>query len=88
METPSHTIRRTSIPGAAGAAITGTATIGTADMKADMAADMKADMEADTAVEADMGAAADTLLRLRTLEIQPPWQPHSDCQANGCNYRR
>jgi hypothetical protein len=101
METPSHTIRRTSIPGAA---ITGTATIGTADMKADMAADMKADtaadtaadmkadmeadMEADTAVEADMGAAADTLLRLRTLEIQPPWQPHSDCQANGCNYRR
>jgi hypothetical protein len=100
METPSHTIRRTSIPGAAGAAITGTATIGTADMKADMAADMAADMKADmkadtavdmkvdTAVEADMGAAADTLLRLRTLEIQPPWQPHSDCQANGCNYRR
>jgi hypothetical protein len=100
METPSHTIRRTSIPGAAGAAITGTATIGTADMKADMAADMKADvavdmtvdmaadMEADTAVEADTGAAADTLPRLRTLEIQPPWQPHSDCQANGCNYRR
>jgi hypothetical protein len=59
-----------------------------ADMKADTAVDMKADMEVDTAVEADMGAAADTLLRLRTLEIQPPWQPHSDCQANGCNYRR
>jgi hypothetical protein len=84
METPSHTIRRTSIPGAAGAAITGTATIGTADMKADMAANMAVDM----AVEADMGAAADTLPRLRTLEIQPSWQPHSDCQANGCNYRR
>jgi CheY-like chemotaxis protein len=66
METPSHTIRRTSILGAAGAAITGTATIGTAtigtpDMKADMKADMAADMEADTAVGADMGAAADTL---------------------------
>jgi hypothetical protein len=74
METPSHTIRRTSIPGAAGAAITGTATIGTADMAADMKADMEADTaveaEADTAVEADMGAAADTFLRLRTLEIQ------------------
>jgi hypothetical protein len=93
METPSHTIRRTSIPGAAGAAITGTvitgtATIGMEDMKADTAVEADMAVEADTAVEADMGAAADTLARLRTLEIQPPWQPHSDCQANGCNYRR
>jgi hypothetical protein len=91
METPSHTIRRTSIPGAAGVAITGTADMKAdiaADMKADIAVDVAVDMTVDMAVEADTGAAADTLPRLRTLEIQPPWQPHSDCQANGCNYRR
>jgi hypothetical protein len=69
METRSHTIRRTSIPStgrrtipavfgataADGAAITGTATIGTVEGTADME------------VEADMVAAADTLPWLRTL---------------------
>jgi hypothetical protein len=59
-----------------------------ADIVADMKADIAVDMAVDMAAEADTGAAADTLPRLRTLKIQPPWQPHSDCQANGCNYRR
>jgi hypothetical protein len=42
----------------AGAAITGTATVGTADMKLDMEVDM--DMEAGMEVEVGMAAATDT----------------------------
>jgi hypothetical protein len=48
------------VTAAAGAAITGTATVGTADGTADMEAVADMAVGADMAVEADMAAATDT----------------------------